>query len=237
MIKIETTDNYQKFKRIKGNRKINKAHVNKLTTAISEDPQILEYNPIVVNEKWEIIDGQHRFEAIKRLRLPVYYTQVPGLTLTNVQNLNSNSKVWSPKDYAVAYVEHGNVNYKRYLDHKNKYGLNHESTIAYVGIGHPNTPFGFKRGKFKAGRPEDVDLYTKLLLDLEDYVPHWKARTTSKAFLKIATHSHYDHTRMIEKLKKKGSQMEMRSQLLDAMRDFEAVFNDGLREDNQIRLY
>lgn len=237
MYQIETTEDYQSFKRIKGNRKINKAHVNKLTTAFAEDPQVIEYNPIVVNENMEVIDGQHRLEAIKKLKLPVYYKKVPGLDLRSVQNLNSNSKVWSPTDYAVAYSEYGIKDYDAYLKHKRKYKFNHETTIAYVGVGNANTAFGFKRGKFKAGDPNDTSYYTQLLLDLEDYIPHWKARTTSIAFLKIAKHVNYDHDRMMTKIKKAGPTMEYKSQLLDAMRQFEVVFNNGLREDNQIRLY
>ncbi|MBC8147318.1 MAG: ParB N-terminal domain-containing protein, partial [Bacteroidetes bacterium] len=70
MKKIYKTKNYEKFKFMVGNRPINSAHTAKLIESIKGK---YLFNPIIINEKWEIIDGQHRFEAIKQLNLPLYF--------------------------------------------------------------------------------------------------------------------------------------------------------------------
>ena len=69
---IHITKNYNDFKFVKGNRAINYTHVNNLVDSIKEkDLQM----PIIVDEKMNIIDGQHRFEAYRLLkkRCSLYY--------------------------------------------------------------------------------------------------------------------------------------------------------------------
>ena len=60
---IETTD-YDIFKGIVGNRKVEKKHVEMLTGAIDRN-NLLNVRPIIVNEEMMVIDGQHRLEAAK----------------------------------------------------------------------------------------------------------------------------------------------------------------------------
>lgn len=62
---IKRTNNYDMFKRLEGNRFVDPKKVNKLKKSINEVGYIS--NPIIVNEKMEVIDGQHRLEALKEL--------------------------------------------------------------------------------------------------------------------------------------------------------------------------
>ena len=70
---LETRD-YSIFTKVKGNREVSKAHVNKLVKKM--DVKFLSELPIVVgpmnkNGKYPILDGQHSAEAReKRPRLP-----------------------------------------------------------------------------------------------------------------------------------------------------------------------
>ena len=59
---IMVTENYDMFKKIGGNRKINKANYAKIVKSMKEEQLII---PIVVNERYEIIDGQHRYTACR----------------------------------------------------------------------------------------------------------------------------------------------------------------------------
>jgi len=73
--KIFYTTDYSKFNTLAGNRQVNIAHVKKLESSFDEEYLI---SPILVNEKFQIIDGQHRFEAAKNLKLPIYYYMIQG---------------------------------------------------------------------------------------------------------------------------------------------------------------
>ena len=74
---IQTND-YDIFQHIDGNRTVNQLHLKRLKDSINE-----EYIPvpIVVNNRYQIIDGQHRFEAVKEMKKPVYFIKIQGLGL------------------------------------------------------------------------------------------------------------------------------------------------------------
>ena len=61
---VHTTTDYFLFKPINGNRNINRLHLSRLKKSIEEN---YLFTVIIVNENYEIIDGQHRFECIKEL--------------------------------------------------------------------------------------------------------------------------------------------------------------------------
>ena len=64
---FETTD-YSKFKKTRGNRPVDEAHVQQLKKLIEEKDL---YDPIRVNKNMEVIDGQHTLEARKQLDLKI----------------------------------------------------------------------------------------------------------------------------------------------------------------------
>ena len=64
---VMMTNDYNMFKNIEGNRNINKIHLKRLKQSIQEKHIMV---PIIVNGKYEIIDGQHRFQSAKDLSKP-----------------------------------------------------------------------------------------------------------------------------------------------------------------------
>jgi hypothetical protein len=101
--KVYKTNDYSLFKKINGNRVVNKLHLNRLIEAI-KNYDLTHAVPIVVNKKFEIIDGQHRFDACSTLRKPIYFIIVDG-SLKEVQILNQNSKNWKSEDYILGYCD------------------------------------------------------------------------------------------------------------------------------------
>ena len=65
MTKILKSFEYKKFKFMVGNRAINDRHVNNLVKSIEKNGLIM--NPSCVNEKSEIVEGQHRLMACEIL--------------------------------------------------------------------------------------------------------------------------------------------------------------------------
>ena len=63
------TKNYDQFKTLEGNRSIDQKNVNNIEQNMREHGVLPTV--IIVNEKMEVIDGQHRIEALKRLHEPV----------------------------------------------------------------------------------------------------------------------------------------------------------------------
>lgn len=104
---IKKTVEYDKFKYIRGNRNVIPGHVAKLAASILSN-NMLAQNPIIVNEKMEVIDGQHRLEVAKTNNLEIYYIVVPGARLQEIITLNSNNRVWQSTDYVNSFASQGN---------------------------------------------------------------------------------------------------------------------------------
>lgn len=109
---LETND-YSLFKTLDGNRHVNKLHVKRLKESFQEAYLL---SPILVNQRCEIIDGQHRFEAAKQIGLPINYIMVQNYGLREVQLLNTNMKNWKKEDYLTAYCD---LKYPEYLKFRN----------------------------------------------------------------------------------------------------------------------
>lgn len=106
---VYRTDNYSMFKRLDGNRDVLEARARRLVKSIQENGYI--QNPILVNEKYEVVDGQGRLEALERLGLPVDYIVVPGIGVSECVVMNQSLTNWALKDYIKSYAERGNESY------------------------------------------------------------------------------------------------------------------------------
>lgn len=233
---IRKSHDYDSFKTVLGNRTVRPAHVKKLKLAIQKDPESIKYNPILVNERSEIIDGQHRKAAIEQLGLPVYYVTVKGLTLEDVQKLNSVAKQWQPIDYAEALKQLGNKNYECYVEvKKNKeLSLNHDSLMRYLALDNPITSQSFNEGKLKV---ENFEESLKLLVQLHEigeFYPRYNIRSFALAYLRFAREKRYDHKRMIKQMKIYSNLIEDYSKETDYFKALNRVYNFGKAEKNKV---
>lgn len=110
---VKKTNDYSLFKTMSSNRQVNLNHVKNLMRSMTENGVLI--NPIIVNKKYEVIDGQHRLRACTDLELPIYYLIAKDYNIKEVHALNLNQKNWSNQDYLEAYANDGNNNYKRML--------------------------------------------------------------------------------------------------------------------------
>jgi len=181
---IQSSVDYSKFKTIRGNRDINKAHINRLVGAYKENTEAIKYNPILVNEDWQVIDGQHRLEALKILELPVYFIEHTGLKLEDAQKLNSLVKTWTPKDYAHSYAENGSTDYKVYLNVVENYPFGHNIIVAYLaGSGVFPTVTMFRNGLFRVGDLKDAEKNLGRLMECQEYYVDYKRKGFAEAIL------------------------------------------------------
>jgi hypothetical protein len=228
-MKIHKTQDYDLFQRISGNRVVSQSHVNRLLEAIQEDPETITFNPIIVNQNMEIIDGQHRFEAIKRLGLEVYYIQVGELGLHTVQKLNSVGKSWTPMDYAKSYAEIGNPNYETYIDFKLEFRFNHEVLMRYLSLDNPITGTAFKNGTFKIIDAQKSYKYCTWLKELSEYYERATLRNVALGFLQIFMSPNYDHEQGLRQMKVYGNLFTEQALSNDYARELERIYYHNLR--------
>jgi hypothetical protein len=148
---IHFTYDYDQFKFIKGNRNVKQSHVKSLIESMK-----IEYLkiPIDVNEKMEIIDGQHRYMAIKELQLPLFYIVRHGWGIKEMQMCNMNKIKWSGTDEMDSQCELNNINYIRIKRLMEKYNIN--IVTARLCMNHKKSVASFMHGQWIA-TSEDYD--------------------------------------------------------------------------------
>lgn len=198
---IRKTNNYPMFKNMIGNREIKDKNYKKLIRSMSEKQLII---PILVNEKLEIIDGQHRFNACKTLQLPVYYYIIPGYEIEDVKRANLVSCNWNLDDYLNLHIQLAKGEYAKFLDLKNKYNLKTSQLLEIIAT-LEQKEYGRVRLCFEDGSFEidNIMIIEKFLMDLSDFSSFKDCYSTkfSKAFLRLYMHNAYNHTHMQKKLK------------------------------------
>lgn len=125
------------FKSISGNRNVNLQHVRRLVDSIGKNGMLC--SPIIVNEHYEVVDGQHRLLAAKELKCEIYFIIMPGYRLSQVQHLNLNQKNWSKNDFMEGYASMGIVSYvklKSFVEHNDDFTFNDCISLCNNGSSH-----------------------------------------------------------------------------------------------------
>ena len=116
---VYVTKDYSIFKRLVGNRDIPENRISKIVESIQTIGWV--HNPIIVNEKMEVIDGQGRLTALQRLKMPVEYIIAEGAGNKECIYMNMNMVNWKLPDFIKSYAEQGNENYQRLLSLMQRY--------------------------------------------------------------------------------------------------------------------
>ena len=144
---IKKTYNYELFKFHNANRKINKNHVENIKKSMQKKFLV---SPITVNEKFEVIDGQHRLIACKDLGKPIYYFINNNYSIKEMQRLNAINKNWTPSNYLNTGVALNNQNYIDFKRFKKKYGFSHDVTLTLLCDNNSRSEHDkFKEGTFQ----------------------------------------------------------------------------------------
>lgn len=107
--KIYETKDYDMFVFTDWNRDISNGRVVKMVESIQEVGWLPQ--PILINEKYEVIDGQSRVKALQKLGMPVEFIIMRGIGRKECQMLNLFQKNWTTKNYIDSYIADGNENY------------------------------------------------------------------------------------------------------------------------------
>jgi hypothetical protein len=208
--RVENTKNYEIFKLLKGNAPINILHLNLLIEAIQKK-NLLASRPILVNEKMEVIDGQHRLESAKRLNLPIYYITTNDLNITDISTLNSNQRNWKMEHYLELYSEH--MKNENYIKFKNWMIENKFTFGQAIGFFMEEISINDFRHKFKNGAFEFIEEKINLAenfhvfkMKCEAYMKgpsrYWSSQSCVRAFSMLCKNPDVEFVRFCTQLDK-----------------------------------
>lgn len=239
---FETSD-YDKFKFMLGNRNINLSSVKKIEESISQNG--FKMCPILVNEKFEIVDGQHRFNALKDLGLPIYYIIENGLNIEDCKNLNINTKNWSLDDYVRGYADLGYAEYVKLIKMTKELKISFSCGVCLLagvdysgGVQITNMA---KSGNLKIfyslNKAKEILNYHKLMRN--QFAAHkWYANVDPRISLNVLKfffhinlfNSKFNLDRFIELLETKSNNLIQGFTPIDLLDSFAEFYNKGLKQ-------
>lgn len=244
---IYKTKDYDKFKFIKGNRKLQKTKYSQLVQSMREEQLII---PIIVNEKFEVVDGQHRANCCKELGLPVYYIINRGYGIDQVKRANLVSSNWTKEDYLGLHISNGLEVYEQFDEIRRDYGINITDLIKiYSNVQNKNMENlakDFDNGKLTN---DGIDLALQFLEAWNDFsfFRYYKKKQFIAAFLNLYFDKRYDHSKMLNKLETRGrilleinvnlNKQEYLSKLTNGIYSFGASKNNIYYDTNTKRFY
>lgn len=238
---VQKSTNYDQFTLLGTNREIYQGHVELLKQAFEEVGNLTKVQPILVNERYDIIDGQHRFLACKELHQPIYFTMVPGLGIREARSMNILHRGWRIDDWMASYAAEGKKDYIQYLALKEDYGFNHSVTLACIlgDRGDKGIYPIIRNGEFEIEDMEGSVKRLNMLSEIGEIVGAGFAsdRYFVRAWLSVITAEGYDHQRMLKRLAKAGTLLKRYASRDDYCRMLEEIYNHNMSEVNRVRLY
>ena len=239
-VDVYTTKNYAQFKKLLGNREVTPKRIDKIIKSIESVGYVT--NPIIVNERMEIIDGQGRYEALKQLGMPIDYIVVKGVGVEACLNMNIYQEKWKIADYIDSYAERGDENYIKLKQLLKEYPLFGLSVIATA----INSVSKYNASAIKNGTLIITDEdYIKAIDNLDfikELVPfakrcNGKLEPFFQAVLYIEDMAGVDKNRLIQKIKENIGIMNNWSDVGTAIQSIEEVYNKGLSAKNHVFMF
>lgn len=231
-------DDYSVFKRLHDNRDVTKTRMGKLIASMTER---YVCNPIIVNEKMEVIDGQGRYEARKQMGVPIHYIVAEGATSDDCHRMNKYNTKWLSLDFARSYAKRGYESYVLLLKACKEARFPINITARLASRGGPSS--GESRAKFEEGRfyfnEADYEYilsyrkkYDEVMTALQDIE---KSNDAFKTAFKICIDTEgYNHARMIKACEQNRSSFVRMSKLFDQLVEFERIYNKGYSPKNRL---
>lgn len=238
--KIETTVNYDKFVVLGGNREIRDRHVKKLMATIQKR-NLLHLYPITVSDRMEVIDGQHRLEAAKRLNLPIYYIVDKTLTLSDTQLINTNMRNWQLLDFVNSYIDRGDEDYIGLKEFVDEYSLPISiSASLLAGVTTMRTDGvinHLKNGHFKVRDMDGAKSFGDMILRMTPYVDTFVSKHGDflEALRRVITKIPFED--LVNHLKKTGKIIYRRATPRDYLIQIEEILNEGVADSKKLRFY
>ena len=237
-IQVHTTKDYSLFKILNGNRDVNELHLRRLKESIKKNHLT---TIIMVNEKFEIIDGQHRFLVCQELKLPINYIVSKDYGLNEVQILNANMKNWSTNDYVNGYCDLGYEQYIIYRDFVANYGFQTQIAILLLSgeQGGGSEPFSigtkFKAGVFKVKDLDGAIAMADKLKMIEPFYKGYKRRCFVMAMYQIFKNPNFVFTEFLLKLKQQPTTLQDCTSTTQYKVLIEDIYNYRRREKVNLR--
>ena len=235
---IHITRDYSMFKTVKGNREIDKGHVQKLIREMKRRDLDL---PIYINENDEVVDGQHTLQARKELGKPIRYIRGKFENEFDVAIMNANRKNWPMTAYLNFHIENGKKDYQIIKAMTKQYSLPLECAIFLLAGGYSmwrETRADFKQGKFRIKTLQRCNEIGADLMFMKNNFNIRLTRSFITAYAVVSEHPKFKWDRFKTALKSKSALLLRGTNTEDFVRVFDKIYNGNVHNKiNFIRYF
>lgn len=214
---VYASSNYYMFHFLPFNRKIIKKHLATIIGSIRRNgvlsfPLMIHTNCIDGKWKYWIVDGQHRFEAFKKLGYPIRFTLYRpdhGGEITKydiaqlIADVNNSSRKWSLHQFLKNWEF---LDIPEYMKIKKVYEKTKISITtllqAYSGLRSDKATQMFTKGIYRMEDEAAGDVYVRYLTELKKFAPKSTKLYTALLDFFRKHPSNYDNNKMLQIIKK-----------------------------------
>lgn len=237
-VQILFSNDYGKFKFLKGNRDLNDAKIKRIIESVSNGLNLFRYCPIMVNREGYVIDGQHRFYVCNKLKLPIFYIVVPEFTLRQIAEMNQNASKWKDQDFVNCYVDTGNNHYNVLREFADTYRLKLGIAVSLLSEGKVRGVYSLdalRDGLFRVEKLEIATAFMDTALMFKDYCVSYKSRSFLQALEILLASEGFNLEEMFGKLKLHSLTIETCQSYKEYLTHLEDLFN--YRNQKRKRIY
>ena len=240
---VYETTNYGGFTLLDANRKTkdNQLHLQRLKKSITAYPHLV--SPIIVNEKLEVIDGQHRLEVLRGLGRTVEFIIVDGLTSDDIPLYNSTVKSWLLKDYITAKAQSSEIGvseqYKAITAFKERFNFGDAANMSLLsnkaGAHSADVRNAMKDGTFKCDNIELSIRNADRIHEIGNYVVDiWRDKNFISAMIGIFSKDSYDHSHFISRMSTQSRRLMKGSKISEFRKQVEDIYNYRLPDTQKV---
>lgn len=225
---VYETKDYSMFSGMEYNRTVVESRVSKLMASLSEK-EIL--NPIVVNEKGEIVDGQGRYEALKRLDRPIRFVISPGADINDCRRMNLYNTNWKLDDFVNSYVAQKRQPYMLFKRCKEETGFPYMRILRLCNHSASHVNKVIERGELQFTE-EDIAVVKRVkeaaeeILDALQFTKRYNEAFIVAVKVMMETEG-YDHQQMVRRCIKERARYNQMSNLESMLAEFSRIYNSN----------
>lgn len=231
LIVYETND-YSLFK-FGINRAIKETNLKHLNDSLKIADLGNEY-PIIVSKDFVIKDGQHRFEARKKLGLPIYYLQSDrNYDPDEVILANVNTFRWNVESFLEVKAKLGNVDCKNILKDAKSHNVPVNIFCAVAGISISVRDVATQKIKYTPLQKVNAcELFSEL--EVFKIYPFWNHLRFIKAYMRIRTLNNFDFKKMKNAIQNNSSLLKRQQSRTNYLLKLMEVYNYNKTKENRI---
>ena len=162
---LYTTD-VSMFKPTSSNRDLDHARIKRIAKSMVEKGLLLV--PILVNQKKQVIDGEHRLEASKIAGKGIFYLVAKNYGETEMVDINLENKSWGMKNHIQHYSKRGDVNYQKLQEFQSTFPHFALSNSVYFLQSGNKTLSDVKNGTFKVVSYKKAVRWAEFITELKN---------------------------------------------------------------------